>query len=528
MPKEQYTTNSPDELLSNTSKDLPNNSLPARTGPYRPISAKRPRDPSQRKSVSFNDVPTIYEVPSHDVMRGSNGDAYRSWTYTDATLPTSATSSLSLYSPQTIIPPTPNNVSAQKLQANRLSSALYSTSSTLTTANRLTDWASRTRTTKSIPTTEETTITNENNASSNASVIVVQTPDEKINKDTTVKNNNQSTYSNPYLTYPQSTSTSSATPTATSASSSSIAPENAEEKRYSFRTPFIPETEYYRSLQFTNGILTNSTPNYSSILSSNNGQSNYNSNDSLTFANSRGSRIRSAITPGTMTQSSLRTSDTISITPFRAASSTYSANAATPSTRTILRSSTVAFQSAQPSVPPATTTTPINIINNSPTTPATTATNIINATNSTTNTIKPPTAQPRFASSAAAAAAAHSRFMLPPSRAFPSSTLASSAIKYSFGHSTIDPTTTNPIASQTAASKTAPNVYPRSRSANVLSMRRTVASPVVMLDGQSHGRNTTTSTDPNTNLYATRRSPNVRQTYGAYYMHHVLLPTTTN
>ncbi|CAF4429307.1 unnamed protein product, partial [Rotaria magnacalcarata] len=59
---------------------------------YRPLSSKRPRDPSQRKNVSFNDVPIVHEVPSHDTMRNSNSETYRSWTYTDATPPVSIVS----------------------------------------------------------------------------------------------------------------------------------------------------------------------------------------------------------------------------------------------------------------------------------------------------------------------------------------------------------------------------------------------------------------------------------------------------
>src|ERR1700735_629283 len=102
MNKEQYTTNSSSESHTNVSEDLLASSLPTRIGPYRCLSAKRPRDPSQRKSVSFNDVPTVHEVPLHDAMRNSNCDTYRSWTYTDATSPTTVTPSI--YSAQIFSP----------------------------------------------------------------------------------------------------------------------------------------------------------------------------------------------------------------------------------------------------------------------------------------------------------------------------------------------------------------------------------------------------------------------------------------
>ncbi|CAF5214298.1 unnamed protein product, partial [Rotaria magnacalcarata] len=49
-------TNPPDDLVASSSTD--------RASLYRPLSSKRPRDPSQRKNVSFNDVPIVHEVPS--------------------------------------------------------------------------------------------------------------------------------------------------------------------------------------------------------------------------------------------------------------------------------------------------------------------------------------------------------------------------------------------------------------------------------------------------------------------------------
>ena len=114
--------------MSNTPNDSPRNlltsSLPERTGPFRSLSAKRLRDPSQRKSVSFNDVPIIHEVPSHDTSRNSNSDIYRSWTFTETTSPISV---ISPFSTSQILPPfNSTSATAQKLHANRLSSALYS------------------------------------------------------------------------------------------------------------------------------------------------------------------------------------------------------------------------------------------------------------------------------------------------------------------------------------------------------------------------------------------------------------------
>jgi hypothetical protein len=158
------------------------------------------------------------------------------------------------------------------------------------------------------------------------------------------------------------------------------------------------------------------------------------------------------------------------------------------------------------------------------------ATNNTNTTNlsstTTANAAKPPPVPPRIGS-AAAAAAAHSRFVLPPHRAFSTASLTSSALKYAFAHPTMDSTLNTTMPQHTTAMpKPPPTAYPRSRSANVLSTRRAAASPVVMLDGQSNGGTTANS---NTNLYATaKRNPNVRQTYGSYYMHRVLLPTTIN
>lgn len=103
--------------------DFLNNSLPARIGPYRSLSAKRLRDPTHRKSVSFNDVPIVYEVPSHDTMRTSNNDLHRSWTYVDPILPFSSS--------QVLLPFNSTSAAAQKMHAHRLSNSLYSSTSRL-------------------------------------------------------------------------------------------------------------------------------------------------------------------------------------------------------------------------------------------------------------------------------------------------------------------------------------------------------------------------------------------------------------
>ena len=162
MSKDQSPGNSSD--LSPTT-DILASSLPARTGPYRSLSAKRPRDPSHRKSVSFNDVPIVHEVPSHDSMRNANCTTFRSWTYTDTT-PTTPTIP-SFYSSQIIPPFNSTSAAAQKIHANRLSSSLYSTLSTNTTASRIPDWAIRAKTAKTPSNIEETTATMTTTTTSN-------------------------------------------------------------------------------------------------------------------------------------------------------------------------------------------------------------------------------------------------------------------------------------------------------------------------------------------------------------------------
>ena len=100
---------------SNNREDaLASSSLPSRTSLYRPQSAKQSRDPSQRKSVSFNDVPIVHEVPLHDTTRTPLNEVYRSWTATDSTNLTN----------------TCMNITAQKLHPTRLGSASSNNSQT--------------------------------------------------------------------------------------------------------------------------------------------------------------------------------------------------------------------------------------------------------------------------------------------------------------------------------------------------------------------------------------------------------------
>ena len=287
----------------------------------------------------------------------------------------------------------------------------------------------------------------------------------------------------------------------------------------------VPDTEHYRSLPFTYGGLSDSTATYTSMLSTNLIQSNHSSNEQATTTHTRTARARSATLPTSSAYSSSRSNDTVSITPFRTATGALTPNGFNTSTRTVLRPTTIAFQCSQPT----TATTNTITINNSSSAAVTVGHNT-NTTNSSsmiaTNSSKPPPVPPRFGS-AAAAAAAHSRFTLPPHRAFSTASLTSSALKYAFAHSPMDSTLNSTMPSHSTMPKPPPTAYPRSRSANVLSTRRAAAaSPVVMLDGHSNGGTTAHSS---ANLYATtKRNPNVRQSYGSYYMHRVLLPTTTN
>ena len=543
MTKEQNPGNSTGESRTNGSEELHGNSLQPRPGPYRSLSAKRPRDPSHRKSVSFNDVPIVHEVPSHDAMRNSNCDTYRSWTYTDATPPTSVIPSF--YSSQIFSPFNSSNATAQKIHANRLSSALYSSPSSTTTAattatttttttatitpNRIPDWAVRTKTGRTTSNAEDGNTANETAWSS--PLIIVQMPEEKSNKETIIRPNSQSTYSTSSFAIHSQPAPAAAPPPPPPppppASSLASNAENGDEKKYPYRSALIPDTDHYRSLPpYTYGPLSDSTATYTSMLSTNLIQSNHSSNEQTNTGYTRTARARSATLPNTA-HSLHRTSEAISITPFRTGAATLTPNGSNASTRTVLRPTTIAFQCAQP----ATTALPSgNTINNS--SAATMGPNNTysahqsSATN--TNATKPPTVPSRFGSSGASNTTVHSRFVTPSHRGFSTASLTSSALKYAFAHPSMESTLNHTIGSHPTVPRPPPTAYPRSRSANVLHARRAAASPVVMLDGQSNG-GTTTASNSNTNLYTTaKRNPNVRQTYGSYYMHRVLLPTTIN
>jgi hypothetical protein len=394
-------SNMHDESNTNNSDDRLASSLPTRISSYRSLSAKRPR-----KSVSFNDVPVVHEVPSHDATRNSNSDIYRSWTYTDSTTPISVMSPFS--TTQIISPFNSTSAAAQKIHANRLSSVLYSSTNNTTTLNRSSEWSTRAKPNR---TTEEPI---EQNANWNSPLIIVHQPDERINKNLS---------------------------------------ENIEEKKFSYRSAVIPDTEHYRSLPFTYAPLSESTTTYTSMLTTSLIPSNHSSNEQPPIT--RTTRARSATLPININPSLIRSNENFSITPLRPTTTANSLNGSSP--RTILKPSTVALQSSQP-------TSPIT--------------------------------KPTRISSSRLISSSSNRPL-------------SSSIKY-----TITPSTNDSIA------KPAPTALPRSRSAHVL--RRHIQSPVVMLDGQSKGTN-------NSHLYSTaKRNPNVRQTYGSYYMPRVLLPANTN
>ena len=567
MTKEQNTTNLTNDLRTNATGDLLSSSLtlPPRAGPYRSLSAKRPRDPSHRKSVSFNDVPIVHEVPSHDAMRNSNCDTYRSWTYTDATAPTPIIPSY--YTSQIFSPFNSSNAAAQKLHASRLSSSLYSTSliptttttittttaamtpsanmTTTSTPTRIPEWAIRNKTTKvaaaASSTIADDSSTTSNEHTNNPSLIVVHTSDDKTNKDLIMKPSVISTYSNSHLTHSQITPIPIPAPPTITVSSFTSNHENGDEKKHPYRSALVPDTEHYRNLPFTYGPLSDSTATYTSMLSTHLIQSNHPSNEQPITGHARIARARSATLPvNNGTHSAPRTSDTVSITPFRATTTALVPPGSNASTRTVLRPTTIAFQCSQSNT--NSTTTPSNTNANSLAFHTTMANNNnhINTTNlsststlsttttaaasNATNHVKPPPVPPRY-SSAIGGGGAHSRFIFPQNRSFNTAALTSSAIKYAFAHPTMDSTTSN-----STISRPPPTAYPRSRSAHVLGARRiAAASPVVMLDGPTNGGTTSSTTNTNSNLYATtKRNPNVRQTYGSYYMHRVLLPTTIN
>jgi hypothetical protein len=289
--------------MSNTHDDtyenLPND-LPACTSPSRPLSAKRLRDRTHRKSVSFNDVPIVHEVPSHDIMRNSNSDIYRSWTFTETTSPISV---VSPFSSTQILPPfNSSNAAAQKFHANRLSSVLYSSPTNTTTVNRQSDWPIRTKTMR---------ITDEI-SESNPPLIVIHRPDEDIIKNSSLV-------------------------------------ENGEERKHFYRTALTPDAEHYRSLPFSYLPLSESTTTYTSMLSTNVIQSN----EQIPNGSTRTLRARSANLPITITNPSTRNNDNISITTFRPTIGTSS------STRTVLKPATIAFHgsTSTPTIPSANSST---------------------------------------------------------------------------------------------------------------------------------------------------------------------------
>ncbi|CAF1292939.1 unnamed protein product [Rotaria sp. Silwood1] len=365
-------SNIQDESHTKISDDPVTNPSSDHVSPYRPLSAKRPRDPSHRKNVSFNDVPIVHEVPLHDTMRNSNCDTYRSWTYTDATPPVSLTSPFS--SSQILSPFNSTSAATQKLNAQRLSSVLYSSTNN-TTLNRLPDWITRTKTNKP----PEATI--EHHTNSNTPLIIVNTPDERIIKNSSI--------------------------------SQQITSDSTEEKKYSYRAAVVPDAEHYRSLPFTYVPLSESASTYTSILSTNVNPSNYSFHDQSSTGHTRIRRARSATVPVAITHSSIRNHDNVSITPIRTAATTTLSNSLltssspSSSSRTILKPTTIAFQCSQPATATTNTCSTLGITN--------------------TSTSKSPQITPRFSSSPV-----HSRLTSAANRPL------SSSIKYAYAHPTAD------------------------------------------------------------------------------------------
>ena len=539
MSKEPDHSESTEALPTSAANDSLTSSLPARTGPYRSLSAKRPRDPSHRKSVSFNDVPIVHEVPLHDSMRNSNCTAFRSWTYTDATpatpiIPTFHSSQIlsSFNSPST---------SPQKLHANRLSSTLYSSLNNNSTPSRIPDWAMRAKTARNPVHIEETTTSNEqSNSIWSPPTILVHTPEEKINKEVSGKTSLFSTYSNPYLTHTQTAPTQATNPTLSNTNAS----ENDEEKKIPYRAAVVTETNQYRSLPFTYEHVTDSTATYTSMLSTHLIPPAQPTNEPTTTTTTnymRAARARSATLPSSVNNPSSRTTDTISITPFRPPTSSLSVNGTAATSRAVLRPTTIAFQYTQPQATSLTSSANNNTVTN--------VTNMINATTGFTNnnltttminpsmtitsssSSKPPPVPTRYGSAMNSTATGHSRFLGSPTRAFPNSSLLTSNMKYPFAHQNLDSSlihATTP-SSNGSPTKPPPTAYPRSRSATVLSTRRNASSSATANENHTTGHATTGGTVPGTNLYGTtKRNPNVRQNYGSYYMHRVLLPTSIN
>ena len=206
-----------------TNEERLTSSLPAPTGAYRSLSVKAPRDRSYRKSVSFNDVPIVHEVPLHDAMRYSQPDTYRSWTYATTTaLPIPVTSSL--YTSQLISPLNATSVTGQKLHANRLSSALYSSTHGFI-GKRVPDWATRTKPSKPTQEIFETSPLWNSPSTPHESIIKVNQP------------------SPPALS------------------------EINDERKHAYRSAIVPDVEHYRTLPFTYAPTSDASITCANVLS---------------------------------------------------------------------------------------------------------------------------------------------------------------------------------------------------------------------------------------------------------------------
>jgi hypothetical protein len=539
MSNVKYTTQSSEESSTNLSNDLLTNSLPARSGLYRFLSAKRSRDPSHRKSVSFNDVPIVHEVPLYDAMRNANCPSYRSWTYVDATPTTTAVATTtttvttsttmatvpSFYSSQVFSPLNSTNAAAQKLHVNRLSSTLYSSLSSNTTNSRIPDWAIRTKSLKAHSSVDDNMITDEQNNTWSTPVIVVHTPDEKSSKETTGKSHLQTSYSNPYITHAQPMQM-SLLPSSTSLSNNACS-DNTDVKKQANRTVIIPDTECHRTIPFAYEPMSDSTATYTSMISTNIISSNHTPNEQLNSAHARTARARSATLPTAGTHAAVRGTDAVSITPLRTTTVGTGSNTNMTPTRTLLRPTTIAFQCSHPSTAASNVTSMIasNSSNNTTSTSSTSAATI------NSNAVRQSSIPARFASSTTAMTNTHSRFSGLSHRTYSNSSLTTSTLKYTLTHPTSDSTLTSTVTPQTASTilKHSLPAHSRSRSANVLSHKRNMTSSGVLLDNHANGSTSISATSTAANLYATlKRNPNVRQNYGSYYMHRVLLPTTMN
>ncbi|UJR08510.1 hypothetical protein I4U23_012776 [Adineta vaga] len=279
----------------NLSDDLLASSLPARPGLYRSLSAKRSRDPSHRKSVSFNDVPIVHEVPLYDSVRNSNFDTYRSWAYIE---PTPA---ISIISPFSSSPLYTSNTTNHKVNTMTRSNSTLSSST-----NRSNDGSTRNKTLKIIEDTLD------HNSSCNPPLIIVHKPEERSNINTNL--------------------------------TQSLISEISEERKHSYR-PATPHHSYHhnhysehaRSLPFTYVPLSESSIIYTSLLSS-----HQSSNEQNHVGNTRTTRIRSATIPISSVHSSTRHNENNSMTTTRPT---------TASTRIVLKPATIAFQcSQQPAV----------------------------------------------------------------------------------------------------------------------------------------------------------------------------------